>query len=234
MNELKTPELAKVMDKNASYNTNLQLVIFMKLVFKYAEEQDYALKNYARFVKVIGKSPADRDRFSDNELDLLWDNVDDEVAQILLICAYTGMRIDVEMLSIKIKNVHLDERYILIEKSKTDAGVRYLPLHTKIVPLIEKWYNRNKDGEWLFTNRRGNKLIYGTYYKWFEKFRDKHNLEKTTHETRHTWNTILHLNDVPEAYIKAIIGHKNGNEVNLRYTHLKLNDMLEKLDKIAL
>ena len=48
---------------------------------------------------------------------------EDKYYQIILILIYTGLRID-ELLSLEKENVHLNERYLDIVKSKTKSGIR--------------------------------------------------------------------------------------------------------------
>ncbi len=62
----------------------------------------------------------------------------------ILILIYTGMRVG-ELLDIRLDNVYLDQKY-MIGGSKTEAGKdRVIPLHDRILPLVEKWYNTSKD-----------------------------------------------------------------------------------------
>ena len=60
----------------------------------------------------------DRERFTHEELDKIWDQKDDKYYQIVLMLIYNGVRIT-EFLDLKKENVHLDEQYFDVISSKT-------------------------------------------------------------------------------------------------------------------
>ena len=51
---------------------------------------------------------------------------------------YTGVRID-ELLSLKKENIHLEEHYFDVIKSKTENGIRKVPISDYIYPFVENW-----------------------------------------------------------------------------------------------
>ena len=54
----------------------------------------------------------------------------------------TGLRI-FGLLNIKIEDINLENKTINIPDSKTKNGIRVLPIHDKLMPLIEKRYDIN-------------------------------------------------------------------------------------------
>lgn len=65
------------------------------------------------------------------QIDILWSLKDDKYYLVILIMIYTGVRID-ELLSLKKENIHLEEHYFDVIKSKTENG----PISDYIYPLI--------------------------------------------------------------------------------------------------
>lgn len=61
-------------------------------------------------------------------------------AQIVLMLIYSGVRIS-ELLDSKRKNVHLNEHCFNVVESKTDSGIRIVPIDDKVYPLLKKQYD---------------------------------------------------------------------------------------------
>ena len=55
--------------------------------------------------------------------------------QIILMLLYNGVRIS-EFLNLKKENVHLDEQYFDVISSKTENGIRKVPIADKLLPSI--------------------------------------------------------------------------------------------------
>lgn len=53
----------------------------------------------------------------------------------VLILIYTGMRAG-EYISLAAGDVNLRQQYINVKKSKTLAGIRKIPIHKKILPIL--------------------------------------------------------------------------------------------------
>lgn len=66
-----------------------------------------------------------------------------------------------ELFELPVKNVYLDERYLNITKAKNKSSIRKIPIHDKILSIIEALYAR--DGETLATNEKGLKTQYKTF-----------------------------------------------------------------------
>ena len=129
-------------------------------LFDFAIKNDINVKKYSSYID-IGKKTTKliRTPFEEDEINLLWSNIDRmDFVDTILILIYTGMRVG-ELLDIKLENVHLDKKY-MIGGSKTEAGKdRVIPLHDRILPLVEKWYNASKSHncEYLIFNYQKKK-----------------------------------------------------------------------------
>lgn len=135
---------------------------------------------------------------------------DEELVNLIKIGAYTGARIE-ELCSLKISHVDLEQKTITIVDTKSDAGNRIVPIHTRIFNLIKKQANQS-DNEYLFCNLTENKYgdrsnAIGKRFGRLKKelgFNDKH----VFHSIRKTFTTALEQADVPENVTADIVGHE--------------------------
>jgi integrase len=70
---------------------------------------------------------------------------DDQLRTLIAIGSYTGARIE-EICSMKIEHVSLAKETISITDSKTDAGIRTIPIHHQILPLVTRLTKSSTDG----------------------------------------------------------------------------------------
>lgn len=230
--ELKKTHLQAVIDKiDAPSMAEMTKFLFMKM-YKFGLENDIVEKDYSKFVK-LPKKPAAKKKipFTKDEINLLWDNLNNiKYADFTLILLYTGMRIG-ELLDIKKENIHLDERYMIGGK-KTDAGIdRVIPIHNRIVPLIKKRMEQSNN-EWLFINKRGDKLQYSPFvkYHWPNVMEDI-KTEHTPHDTRHTFISEMDRRGVNTILTKRIVGHANS-DITEHYTHKTIEELIAAVDNL--
>ena len=144
---------------------------------------------------------------------------------------YTGVRIG-EMLDLKKADVHLEDRWFYVKESKTDAGIREVPIAEKIVPFFEHWMQKKCD--YLICTPDEQPFTYRNYYdSYWIPLMNSLSLEKyTPHCTRHTCVSLLTEAGVDERIIQKIVGHKGQNVTQAVYTHLDLNTKLDAINRI--
>lgn len=232
--DLRKSHLQAVVDSiKAPSMQDVTKFLFLKS-YKYAMENDIVNKNYAQFVKIAKKEESkEKTPFTREEIDILWRNVDNvKYADLVLILLYTGMRIG-ELLNMEKSNIFLEERY-MIGGSKTKAGKnRVIPLHKRIVPLIEKRMEES-DSQWLYINRIGAKLKYNSFtqYHWEPIIKLVGNEELTPHSCRHTFISEMSRLDVNQITIRKIVGHSDKS-VTEHYTHKTIEELLDAVDKLV-
>ena len=67
---------------------------------------------------------------------LLWELKDDPFYQTVLMLIYNGCRLS-ELLDLEKKNVHLEEQYFDVILSKTENGIRKVPIADKVLPFYK-------------------------------------------------------------------------------------------------
>lgn len=183
-------------------------------------------------------------RFTDAEIERLWkelyviNNID-----IILIYIYTGLR-PTELLDIESENVHIKERY-MIGGIKTDAGRnRIIPIHERIVPLIENRLAQNR--KYLIVNKYGNHYTRNVYTgsNW-NTCMNLLNMNHSPHDGRYTFASLADKYNLNETCLKIIMGHalsnkdksafKTGQTGNITkgiYTEKTLEELLSEINKI--
>lgn len=210
--------------KNKPSSTQSRIKKTLSNCYKYAVKHDYVSKNLAEYIDVTSSKPKERTVFTKDEIKTLWSNLGTQLHDdVPLILLYTGMRIT-ELLEVTSDNVDIFNRTIHIAKSKTPSGVRTIPIHDKILPLIIK--RHAKGNKYLISSPSGSRIPYSTFSR--EHWHSNH----TRHETRHTFITELTKVTTDQIAVKKIVGHAL-TDITDHYTHRtieELSDVINKLD----
>lgn len=226
--DIKTEQMQRVIDANKDLQMIRQFKYLYNQLFKYAIKYDID-KNYAQYLELpTKKDSAPKIPFTKEEIDFLWLNVNTvDYVDILLILMYSGLRIS-ELLELKNENIHLTERYLFVEKSKTKAGIRNVPIHKKIAPLIEARIDKNNT--YFIPNKKGKATSYNSFRKsQYYRLRKALNLNHTIHEARHTFISQCNRLNLNEVAVQRIIGHANVN-VTQHYTNKTIEDLIKIID----
>lgn len=112
---------------------------------------------------------------------------------------------------------------------KTKAGIdRTIPIHKKILPLIER---RLKDSDDILSFfDKGSMSNYDALrYRW-KKLMKKLNLEHLPHDCRHTFATNMDNAGANKLSIKRIMGHSSKSVTDAVYTHKDLDQLIKAID----
>lgn len=149
--------------------------------------------------------------FSKEELGEIYKsaNNDTQLSNLILIAAYTGARIE-ELCSLKIVDVDLDKDIFRIVQSKTEAGVRDVPIHSRLKSLIESLVYSSSDS-YLLSGFKVNKFgkRANELGKRFGRLKNKLGYSKrhVFHSIRKTVITSLENAGVLENLAADIVGH---------------------------
>lgn len=166
--------------------------------------------------------------FSRNEIQAIYDDVPSEERDMLLILLYTGIRAQ-ELLMLETSNVYLDERYF-ITGVKTAAGKnRIIPIHNDILPIVQTHFDPNRYYYW---DVQGSQRIYQTLRWRFDRYLKKMGLNHLPHDTRHTTATLMHDCNMPEMYIKLILGHRIDDITQKVYIHTTPDRLVTEMNKV--
>lgn len=117
---------------------------------------------YVDISKAGNPNAIKRSIFTHSEISTLWSRYKSNYyLSVVLILIYTGVRIS-ELLELKKEDIHMDERWFYVGKSKTEAGIREVPIADKVVPLFEYWMA--KDCNNLICTPDEEPFTYRNYY----------------------------------------------------------------------
>ena len=143
---------------------------------------------------------------------------------------YTGVRIG-ELLELRKEDVNLDESYFNVTKSKTESGIRQVPIADVIKPIINHWFGKNSD--YLICNSKLNKFEYSNYYRiYWKSIMERFGMNHKPHDARHTLISRLANNQIDERTIKSIVGHAGNGVTESVYTHITLQSKLDAINTL--
>ncbi len=236
--ELKLADLQKVIDNSGkNYPTLRKIKVLFGQLYTFAMKNEICNKDYSKFIDISqykDKNPNafNREKFSEKEINHIWANEHNRYYQIVLMLIYSGTRIS-ELLDLKKENVNLDEQYFDIIKSKTEAGIRRVPIADKTLPFFISWYE-SSECEYLLHTEANTHFEYRNYYDsyWTPVMEDL-GLKHKPHDTRHTCISMLTEKNINPTIIKKIVGHGGAMSLTERvYTHLDVKELLEAINKI--
>jgi integrase len=154
-----------------------------------------------------------------------WGN---EQSYLLCLLAYTTNMRNIEIGRIQVKDIIRIDNYHFIDipKSKTNNGVRIVPLHDFVYRKVFRFINKQKKGPDDFVFNANKKIQSRT---WTEAYRelgkmlgyDKERLKAeriTFYSGRHFWKTLMNSEGLGEAE-EVFMGHKVSTDVARRYNH---------------
>lgn len=237
--DIKLSHLQQVADDSGkNYPTLRKLKVLFGQLFEYAVINEIITKdrNIVEYLKIKdagNPNKNDRKPFSDAEIKHVWKNVDcNEYMQVVLMLIYSGVRIS-ELLDLKKFDVHLSEKWFYVRGSKTDAGIRAVPIADKTFNFFEYWYNKN-DCEYLLSTSDAKHFTYRNYYdSYWTMVLKELSIDHKPHDTRHTCISLLAAAKVDQTTIKKIVGHSGAQTLTERvYTHLDIDVLLDAINQI--
>lgn len=210
--------------RGLSYSSVKKVRSLISLMSKYAAKIEVSNKNYADLL-TLGKNKPVRPHkvFSRQKINRLWTHADAPGVDTVLILMYTGMRCG-ELLNLDKSDVNLRQQYLRITKSKTAAGLRIIPIHSRILPLVQA--RMILPGQALIADDNGRPYNYGRYSTiWSNVMRLIHATSQTTHDCRHTVATLLDNAGANENAKRRILGHADGDVTDRVYTHKGLRQL---------
>ena len=208
--EIRKRHIQAVIDGlKVGYSAKNHIKAVCTMMFKYAIDQEIVATNFASLVELPKNERSEIHKpFTQEELQILWQNKEDFTAKIALILCYTGMR-PTELLIMKTSDVHLEERYMR-GGIKTAAGKnRVIPIAEKILPFIAEMYN--PENEYLVTEN--GKPLHQTKFR--KRYWDKSEVLKSLptkhlpHDGRHTCATLPDDAGIPLKIRQMILGHSS-------------------------
>lgn len=231
--DIKYSHLQAVIDDmtNLSYASKKKVRNLLSLLFAHAREMEYTTRDFTGLIKIGKNHPVNpHQAISKRKVNQLWKIVDTPDVDIILILIYTGLR-NGELRALLKSDVNRRQKYIRIRKSKTAAGVRIIPIHSRIWPFVEGRLSCN--GSHLIADDSGMPYTYSRLARLFTHvMKLVHGEKHKLHDTRHTCATWLDDAEVNDNAKKMILGHARNDVTNGVYTHKNLRQLRKTIEKI--
>lgn len=173
---------------------------------------DPFLGSFRLGIRTSKRVTVERKAFTAKELSDIYqqavNNEDATLARVIALGAFTGARIE-EICSLTVGNCA--DGIFTITDSKTDAGVRQIPIHPKLVPLVKAMTKESTDGYLVPSKAAGQ---YGVrsdpYSKRFGRLKEAMGFGPghVFHSIRKTVATQLEQAGVKEGIAADILGHE--------------------------
>jgi integrase len=221
---IKRPEvIALVREDKSSNSTKSKNYGFARQYWKYLEDLgvvDGTVRNpfsELGFKSSSKKSKAiHRQAFTKKDVETIYQKASERndhiLADLIALATYTGARID-ELCELRVDDVVTEGgvQSLSIKDSKTQAGIRKVPVHPKIKPLVKRLVKDTND-EYLVTDQSENK--YGSRSnaigKRFGRLKTSlgYGEEFVFHSIRKTVVTLLENAGISEGVTADIVGHE--------------------------
>jgi len=143
-----------------------------------------------------------------------------------------GVRIN-ELLDLKKEDVNLDEQWFRVRASKTNAGIRIVPIADRVLPFWKAYMERSRCSYAVCTPD-GDKFTYDNFRKhYWHPLMEQIRMDYIPHETRHTCNSLLIMANTNPAIRKKIMGHKSQMDISEAvYGHIYVEELLKAINLI--
>ena len=208
------------------------------VLFDWLVRLGFALRNPARDLVLSGFTNTSRKyvrrAFDDEEIRTLEENRDDarvgEACRLCLFLIRTGLR-HTEFRLLKKKDIDLEHGIIHVRQSKTEAGVRDIPIASSILPEARQLAAGDPE-EYAWLSRTWPAPVHGPRQKIFVPLSRYLGISHLPYDTRHTFATRLVMQGCPEPYIQKLMGHASSSVLTSFYTHIDLALLAPWVEKV--
>ena len=236
MKNIKLYHLQNVVDNaSGAFETVKRIKILFNRLYQYCIKYEILSKNYAEYVEIkITKNTVEKKPFTEDEIKTLWEKSTENIyIKFILILLYSGARIN-EILGLNKSDVDFENRYFTIKKSKTEAGIRIVPIHDKVYDFWKEFYNLSKT-EVMFVGTSGQRLEYSNFAKiYWRPIMEQLGMKHSIHESRHTFISRAIIQGLNKTIVKKIVGHKSQMDLTERvYTHIDIDELKNEINKLS-
>lgn len=236
--DIKLTQLQAIIDASDKNKPTLKkMKVMWGMMYDYGVKYEKIPADRREIVKFVDLSNKDnpnkytRTIFTEKEIKALWKQSNNAQVKVILMMIYTGVRIS-ELLDLKREDVHIDDHYFDVVASKTESGIRSVPIADKVYPFFKELYDQGN--EYLMTMKTtGRKFLYRNYKDaYWNPILQQFGFEHKPHDTRHTFISLMTIAEVDARIIKAIVGHSGSGVTEQVYTHFPMDKLLDAVNLI--
>lgn len=226
IDKIKYRHIQSIIDKmrsdGLSYSSCKKVRSLVNMLYDYATINEWCSKSYGKHLQLGTNTPVNPHKpFTTRQINAVWKCGLPE-ADIVLLLLYTGMR-SKELRMLLKKNVSRKQKYFNITESKTKAGIRIIPIHPRIQPIVDRLME--SDGRYLL----GSEMSYAQFAAQFKKVMQAIRADHNTHDCRHTVATLLDAAGANPNAVRMILGHAGGDVTDSVYTHKSLPQLRQAI-----
>lgn len=225
---------------NLAYKSVLTRKGIISMIYDYAAiDLDMDIKNPTDRVKVDTRLPrGHRTALSQDEIQAIKDTTKNSFILAPLIL-YTGTRVG-EAMALQFQDIDFKNKIIHIKKSidhignkpiisstKTENGIRDVPLLPQLESLLPKKYRKTD-----YVVSGAEPLTKSALAKRWAKWEKEHGVKFDRHSIRHTYATILYESGIDVKAAQKLLGHANFQTTMDIYTHLSEQHLQDATDKL--
>lgn len=218
--DVKVGRLQELFDNiEHGYSTKSNVRSVLNHIYLYALQNDIIQQNYMEYIKIESEEThLERQLYTPEEVNELWEKKDIPQYSMTLVLLYEGMRIK-ELRELPKENVDLKSRTISITEAKNSQSVRVIPIHDKVLPLIQEAMKSPGISLFGFTK---------TQYAYFTD-----QIGHRPYDTRHTFASRANALGIPKLTLQRIMGHKPDSVLEQAYIHLTMDELREAMNTIC-
>lgn len=230
-NQIKSYHMQDTIDNcGKSYSTQGLIKNLWGHLDKFAMELDIITKCNSDLLTSAPIPETTKKIFTNEEISILWQNINIPWVDSVLFFLYTGFRIS-EMISLQTANVDT-KQWIMQGGVKTESGKnRIVPVHSKIQDIVQQHFTESKSG-FLF-EYNGKKIGLTKYREIWADLMGKLQMEHTPHECRHTFRSRLDSAGANKVCIDRLMGHKSTGTGERVYTHKNIEELRLNIELIT-
>lgn len=201
-----------------------------------------ALKSFFRFLEdrdLVDRSPAERIEppkvRRDGEIQWLRGREDDDVLAcvyspnepiIVWLLRWTGMRVS-EARSLRIRDVDLQAGSIRIRVSKSDSGIRVVPIASELRLELDRWFDHLREhgryaGEApVLCTERGTPMLSQYIWRVVKRVGERAGVKASPHTLRRTFGSHLLNRGMRLETVSRLLGHSDVRVTQAAYAQLE-------------
>ena len=209
-----------------SYATEGNIKTLFWHLDRFAFEMDIIDKMYSQLVTVTPVPETTREPFTRKDIDAVWELSGDRWADAVLLFLYTGFRLT-ELLEMRSAKVNLKDNYFQGGIKSASGKNRIVPIHHRILPIVRKFID---EGNEYLISENEEEISANTFRARWSSVMRKIGTDKTPHEARHTFETMLDNAGGNRKCIDMLMGHKSKDVGNRIYNHKTIEQLRETVE----
>ncbi len=237
-----TAYLKRLGAQYSSQKTVDRYKLILNLIFKYAIEAGEIQYNPCSVTKMPkGLTKSKRESASEQDERIIKEATEEWLFPFFAL--YTGMRKG-EILALQWKDIDFENNLIKVYKSvyhegdkpgikstKTEAGIRLVPLLQPLKERLLKEIPKNKE-RYIFSDDGKTPLTSRRYITLFNNYKKATGITCTAHQLRHSFATIAFENGIEPKVVQEILGHKQLSTTLDIYTDFRASHLKQITDKL--